>query len=330
MGEHTGADPAHPARIPRCTIVVPVFNGSATLGELLSRLGTVMTQAAGDAWEVVFVDDGSQDASWEKLQSLASTFGNVTIIRLARNYGQHNALMCGFHHARGQVIVTLDDDLQNPPEEIPKLLAALEAGSDVVYGKPEAREHSVARNFGSSLVQWVFNRVFGLDTGLSAFRAIRGEVVQRILQYDRAFTFIDGLLAWQTDRFAVVPVRQSARESGRSGYTFWSLVRLALNMLTSFSLWPLQLATVLGFVFSILSFLAAVFFVTKKLLFGIPVTGYTSLIVTVTFLAGVQLLTLGFLGEYLGRLHLNSNSRPQFVVRQIGPGPEPDGGRVAP
>jgi polyisoprenyl-phosphate glycosyltransferase len=301
----------------RLSVIVPVYNSAGTLVELERRLAAVL-RPLDPHYEVIFVDDGSRDGSWQVVRELQSQRpGHVVAVQLMRNYGQHNAIMCGFHRARGRLVVTLDDDLQNPPEEIPRLCAALERqGLDLVYGQPHDRQHAGWRNAGSWLINRFYRFVFRVPVSLTSFRVMRRELVQCTLGYNLNFTFIDGLLAWNTQRIGAIDVAHHPRRQGRSGYSLVRLIALALNLFTNFSLWPLRLISFCGLGSAGLGFLAAAYFLICYLLGTITVPGYASLIVAMLLLGGVQLLALGVMGEYLGRLHLNVNHKPQFVERQ--------------
>ncbi len=224
--------------------------------------------------------------------------------------------MCGFRQARGEVVVTMDDDLQNPPEEIPKLLEAIRGGElDLVYGRYGSKKHTAWRNAGSSLVNGFYRMVFGNGVRVSSFRVIRQPLLATILSYDLNFTFIDGLLAWNTQRIGQVDVEHHPRQAGRSGYDLKKLLVLALNLFTNFSLFPLQIVSCCGSVVSALGFVLAFYYLTQALLSNIVVPGYASIIIAVLIIGGTQLLALGIIGEYLGRLHLNMNRKPQYQVR---------------
>lgn len=307
---------------PDLSVVVPVYYSEQSLRALHARTATTLN-ARGVAWEMVFVDDGSKDGSWDVLQELARDHEEVVAVQLTRNFGQHNALMCGFAEARGDWIVTIDDDLQIPPEEIGKLLDALGEDVDLVYGTYGSKRHSPFRNIASTVVQKVFQLTFGIQGEITSFRAIRRTIVDEMLSYQKSFTFIDGLLAWYTQRVARVSVEHREREFGSSRQSLGKLLVLALNMMTNFSLIPLQAASLGGVMVSLLGFGMGLYFFAKKLLLDIPVTGFATLIVAVTMFSGIQLLTIGVLGEYLGRIHINVNRRPQFAVRQRRGGARP-------
>ena len=300
------------------SVVIPVYRSARTLPLLVSRLLAVLDDLGGES-EIVFVDDGSGDDSWQVLCQLQARHpGRIVAVQLMRNYGQHNALMCGFRHARGRWIVTMDDDLQNPPEEIPKLLAAIEEQDlDLVYGCCDVRRQRRWRNVGSWLVNRFARLVFASNVDIGPFRIIRRQLLQSIFSYNLNFTFVDGLLAWNTQRIGQVKVEHHPRASGRSGYSLGRLLVLAINLFTNFSLLPLQLVSVLGLLVAICGFAAGGFYLVQYLLANIGVPGYASVIVAVLVLGGTQLLALGMIGEYLGRLHLNVNRKPQYSERAV-------------
>jgi polyisoprenyl-phosphate glycosyltransferase len=299
------------------SVVIPVYNSEATLRALVGRTLPVL-EAMGLSHELIFVDDGSADGSWDVLRSLQAEHPErIVLIQLMRNYGQHNALMCGFRRVRGEVVVTMDDDLQNPPEEIPKLLAALDDGGlDLVYGLYESKRHSSWRNAGSQVVNLFYRVVFRNPVTVASFRAVRRNLLEAILTYDLNYTFIDGLFAWNTRRIGQTPVAHHPREAGRSGYDLRKLLVLSLNLFTNYSLLPLQIVSACGLAVSALGFLLAFYYLGQALLSNILVPGYASTIIAVLIIGGTQLLALGIIGEYLGRLHLNVNRKPQYQVRQ--------------
>ena len=297
------------------SIVIPVYNSEPTLKELYKRLCDSCCTSQED-YEIIFVDDASRDNSWKILEELHKQDPKVKIIQHMRNFGQHNAIMCGFHYAQGEYVITMDDDLQNPPEEIPKLIEKIQKGYDVVYGEYILKEHSWLRNIGSSFIQLVYKKVFNVHHNLTSFRIIRKQIVDCILRYDRNYVFIDGLIAWNTRNIGTVRVEHHPRKFSRSGYGVMKLITLSLNMVTNFSIIPLQMVSLSGFTFAGLGFILALYFFVMKIFYGIPVEGYTSLIIAVTIFSGIQLLTLGLIGEYIGRIHLNINNKPQYVIRE--------------
>lgn len=300
------------------SVIIPVYRSRNTLKPLMQRLRQVLDEAGID-YEVVFVNDDSPDDSWAVLCELHREHGDrLRAVRLTRNFGQHNAIMCGFHHARGRLMLTMDDDLQHPPEEIPKLLAAIERDElDVVYGRYDQKRHVPWRNFGSWALNFVYKRVFQLSSDFTAFRLIRREIVESVLRYQLNFTFIDGLLAWNTNKIGSVLVAHAERSHGRSGYSLRKLLLLSLNLLTNFSLFPLQAATIIGIAASACGLVAGVWYLVLALLGKIAYPGYASTITAILFLGGAQLLALGVIGEYVGRLHLNMNRKPQYLEREV-------------
>jgi undecaprenyl-phosphate 4-deoxy-4-formamido-L-arabinose transferase len=302
------------------SVVIPVYNSAEILRSLYARLRAVLA-SLGRPFEVVLVDDGSQDGSWPVLEQLQRDDPHhVVAVQLMRNFGQHNALMCGFRHARGDYVITMDDDLQHPPEEIPKLLAALESGGlDLVYGAYDSKRHGAAKNLASRVVNLFYRFVFQASVTVTAFRAVRRELLDTILSYSLNFTFVDGLLAWNTRRTGEVTVAHHPRAAGRSGYRFGKLLTLALNLFTNFSLVPLQLVSVCGVSAALVGFAVGVYYLFLYTISGITVPGFASTIVSILVLGGLQLLGLGIMGEYVGRLHLNVNRKPQYSVRRIVP-----------
>ncbi|MFN0195625.1 MAG: glycosyltransferase family 2 protein [Planctomycetaceae bacterium] len=300
------------------SIVVPVYRSRQSLPLLIDRLNNVL-RALDRTYEIILVDDGSPDDSFGVMQELQKTHPQViTVVQLMRNYGQHNALMCGFRHVRGRFVITLDDDLQNPPEEIPKLLHEIERNDfDLVYGCPDDRQHTAFRNVGSSLINLFYRTVYKIPVRVTPFRVIRRQLVDSILSYALNFTFVDGLLGWNTQRVGQVIVEHHPRRHGRSGYSVAKLLVLALNLFTNFSLLPLQLVSAVGLLASLCGMATAAYYLHRYFFGEISVPGYASTIVAILVLGGLQLLSLGLIGEYLGRLHLNVNRKPQYTERHV-------------
>jgi polyisoprenyl-phosphate glycosyltransferase len=301
----------------KISVIVPVFGSARTLPVLVDRLRHVLNSMEV-RYELIFVEDGGMDESWSVLEDLVSQHREaMTVIQLMRNFGQHNAIMCGIRHSQGEFVVTLDDDLQNPPEEIPKLLKAIETGGyDLVYGAYRKKKHENWRNIGTSLVNLFYRIVFRSNVTVTSFRIIRKNLAKRISSYDLNFTFLDGLFAWNTQRIGATEVEHHPRSDGKSGYNIPRLVGLAMNLFTNFSLLPLQLVSLVGIVASLVGFCIGFWYLLAYLLGRISVPGYASIIIAVFILGGTQLLALGIIGEYLGRLHLNVNRKPQYSVRR--------------
>jgi glycosyltransferase involved in cell wall biosynthesis len=238
-------------------------------------------------------------------------------INLMRNSGQHNALLCGIRAAKNEVIITMDDDLQHPPEEIPKLLAVLNQGYDVVYGTPQHEEHGLLRDLASLITKMTLQCVMGAEIArqVSAFRAFRAQVASAFAHDEGSFVSIDVLLTWGTSRFATTPVRHERRKQGNSGYTFRKLITHAMNMMTGFTTLPLQLASLIGFSFTLFGLGVLGWVLLRYFTYGDPVPGFPFLASIVALFSGAQLFALGIIGEYVARIHLFTMQKPPYVVR---------------
>lgn len=302
---------------PSISVVVPVYNSELTLPELVKRLRPVLTGVARE-YELVLVNDGSRDQSWRVIQQLAAEHDWVRGINLMRNYGQHNALLCGIRAARFDTLVTMDDDLQHPPEEIHKLMAKLDEGFEVVYGFPEHQQHGLLRDVASGLTKLALQGPMGAETArhVSAFRVFRTQARNAFANYHSPFVSIDVVLTWATTRFVAIQVRHDPRPAGISNYTFGMLFRHAMNMMTGFSILPLQLANLMGFLCTILGGVILVYVVGRYLLYGTSVQGFTFLASIIAIFSGAQLLALGIIGEYLARMHFRMMERPTYTVRE--------------
>jgi len=299
------------------SIVIPVFNGAGSVAELIGALENL---AIPGGHEIVLVNDGSADNS---LQVLHALFDNarvpMTLVDLARNYGEHNAVMAGLRHAGGAHVITMDDDLQNPPEEVQRLLAfSQRSGKQVVYTYYNDKQHPMWRNFASRFASWVANFVLDKPSGLylSSFRCMSAFVVREISRYEGPFPYIDGLILQITQDIDRLLVNHLPRSSGKSNYTMRRLIRLWMNMFVNFSVMPLRISTFSGFILSALGLLGGAIVVGEALLQS-PPPGWASLMAAVLLLSGVQLLILGIVGEYLGRLYLTVNRKPQSVVKEV-------------
>ncbi|MCX6027000.1 MAG: glycosyltransferase family 2 protein [Chloroflexi bacterium] len=302
---------------PSVTVVVPVYNSEESLPELCSQLAQALSQVAA-AFEVILVNDGSRDGSWQAIRGLCRSDTRFRGINLMRNYGQHNALLCGIRAACYDIIVTIDDDLQNPPKEIGKLLEKLDEGNDVVYGTPAVEAHGLWRDLASSITKIALQSTMGAETArkVSAFRAIRTITRAAFREYRSPFVSIDVLLTWGTSRFASVTVQHDPRATGESNYTFRRLVTHALNMMTGFSILPLQLASVTGFAFTLFGMGVLVYVVGRSLLQGTSVAGFPFLASMIAIFSGAQLFALGVIGEYLARMHFRTMEKPTYSVRE--------------
>lgn len=298
------------------SVVVPIYNSEATLGLLISRLESVL-RACTPSFQIILVNDGSEDKSWQMIQKFSKQYPFIHGLDLMRNYGQHNALLVGIREAQYDVIVTMDDDLQHPPEEIPKLLAKLSEGYDVVYATPQKERHGFLRDIASRVTKLALQSAMAAETArnVSAFRAFRTKVREAFTNYQSPFVSIDVLLTWGTTRFAAIPVRHDSRHDGISNYTFRKLFTHAMNMMTGFSTLPLRLASLIGFGFTLFGVGVLVYVIGRYLIEGGSVPGFPFLASVIAIFSGAQLFALGIIGEYLARMHFRMLERPPYVVR---------------
>lgn len=300
------------------SVVIPAYNSELSLPGLVSRLQPVLDSAAAD-YELILVDDASRDGTWQVIQDLARSNRWIRGVHLMRNYGQHNALLCGIRLARYELIVTMDDDLQHPPEEIPKLLDRLDPTADVVYGTPATEQHGLWRDLASQVTKFALQASMSAPIArkAGAFRLFRTALRDAFASYDGAYVSVDVLLTWGTTRFEAVEVRHEPRRLGTSNYTFRKLLVHSLNMITGFSIWPLQLASLIGFFFTVVGTAALLFVVVHYLIYGGVVPGFSFLASMIAIFSGAQLFALGIIGEYLARMHMRSMRHPAYTVREI-------------
>jgi undecaprenyl-phosphate 4-deoxy-4-formamido-L-arabinose transferase len=311
------------------SIVAPIYNEAANLRLLWERLSAVLGTLGRD-WEVIFVDDGSSDASLSILRELAAREPRVKVVELARNFGQHSAILAGFRESRGEVVVTLDADLQNPPEEIPRLLEVIDAGNDVVGGWRANRQDRAFRRLAS---RW-HNRVTSLIVGVPMhdygcmLRAYRRHIVDTVVQCDEKAAFIPALAASFAKRVAEIPVAHDQRTAGESKYNLLGLAKLSLNLITGFSLAPVQFVSLLGIAIALIDTAFAGFLLLHRLLYGPQQEGALWTLFAVLFLfVGFLFLALGLIGEYVGRIYQEVRHRPTYVVRTVHKGGEEGAGR---
>ena len=300
------------------SIVIPVFNEQENLDELYRRLNAVM-QGLGASHEFIFVDDGSTDNSLLMMKTLHEQDPRVKVLKLSRNFGHHLALTAGVDYAKGEAVILMDADLQDQPEEIPKLTEKLCQGYDVVYGIRKNRKESLPRRIISNVFMAAMNRLGGSNhfaTG-GVFRVMSRQVCDELRRCRETSRFITGLVGWLGFNQVGVEVEHGARYAGRTKYDLWRMIKLFLNTLTSFSYAPLQLASYLGLVAALVSVSWGSYVVYRWIFVGVPVAGFTSIIVAVLFLGGIQLIVLGLIGEYVGRTYTESQGRPLYVVKDI-------------
>jgi glycosyltransferase involved in cell wall biosynthesis len=298
------------------SVVVPVYNSALSLPELVEKLAVVLPPCA-ERYELILVDDGRRAASARVIREIVGRNQWVRGIELMRNFGQHNALLAGIRAARYAVVVTMDDDLQNPPEEVPRLVATLAEGFDVVYGTPKRGEHGLWRDLASRVTKLALQSAMGVDVArhASAFRAFRTQLRMAFAGNYSPFVSVDVLLTWGTTRFTAIPVQHLPRRIGTSNYTLRRLITHALNMMTGYSTLPLRIASLLGFAFTLFGIAVLVWVVGRYFIEGGSIPGFPVLASIVAIFAGVQLFALGIFGEYLARMHVRSMGRPSSVVR---------------
>jgi undecaprenyl-phosphate 4-deoxy-4-formamido-L-arabinose transferase len=307
-----------PSASPALSVVIPVYNAEASIGRLVE---TLLAASPAGATDIVLVNDGSRDGSHAVCLDLCRRFpGRVTYLRLARNFGEHNAVMAGLNQARGDYVVVMDDDFQNPPEEVTRLLdATISGGYDVVYAAFREKRHCRLRNWGSLFNDRVATCLLGKPPHLylSSFKCLSRFLVDQIVRYAGPAPYVDGLILRATDNIGQVLVEHRDRETGQSGYTLFKLIRLWLTMFVNFSIAPLRFSAVLGLCIAGFGLVMAVWSLLEKL-FGVDLpTGWTTLYISIIIFSGIQLVMLGLVGEYIGRTLLECNCAPQYVVREV-------------
>jgi glycosyltransferase involved in cell wall biosynthesis len=301
---------------PEYSVVVPVYNSEASLGELCQRISKVFSEIE-ESYEIILVDDSSADNSWQIMKGLKKNDKNIKIIQLMRNFGQHNAILCGFYHVTGKYVITMDDDLQNPPEEMPKLINKIMEGYDAVIGAPEVKQDKFYKNIGSFFIRYLNTKIFNKPKSLklSSFRIMTRAVTYEIKVLKTPYPYISGMLLSLTRNLTNVTVGHDERKYGSSTYNLTKLIKLAFNLIINYSSLPLKFLTYTGIVVSAISFCLGLYFIVKKFLVGIPVPGWTSVVVLLSFFNGLLLVILSIMGEYLSRIINEVSNRQQFVIR---------------
>jgi undecaprenyl-phosphate 4-deoxy-4-formamido-L-arabinose transferase len=301
---------------PTYSVVVPVYRGAQSIAELQHRLEQVLHPLAG-SHEIIFVDDRGSEENWPAIQLLCATHPSVRGVRLSRNFGQHAATLCGISHARGEWIVTIDEDLEQPPESVPSLLSKAKEGHLVVYGVNEERSHAWWRNITSEAGRSLFKfAIPSLNREYTSFRVIHRSVATGLERFQSPFTFIDGYISWITHNYATVVVPHDVRAHGSSSYSVRMLIAHMINIFVTFSDLPLRVATWLGLGASLGGAIWGLFILVAKLTGAVSMSGYASIMAGMTFLGGLQLLILGIFGEYLARINFKTASMPLFLVEQ--------------
>lgn len=308
----------------KVSFVIPCYRSALTIGNVVKEIQDTMNGMSKYTYEIILVNDCSPDDTFEVIRKLCEENNNICGVNLAKNFGQHAALMAGFHQVTGDILVCLDDDGQTPANEVSKLLAEIEAGQDVVYASYEHKKHSSFRNFGSWVNEKMLQFLLGKPKELfvSSYFAARRFIVDEMLRYENAYPYVIGLVLRTTKRITNVPVSHREREIGTSGYTLGKLLALWFNGFTAFSTKPLRIATASGTVFAGIGFLYALYTIIKKFVNPAVPLGFSSMMSAVLIIGGLILIMLGLIGEYIGRMYICMNSAPQFVVRDFIPAKE--------
>lgn len=302
----------------RISFVIPCYHSEKTLAGVVKEIDAAMEELSGYGYDITMVNDGSGMETWEVISELCLEKKNRFGIDLARNFGQHAALMAGIRHTKGDIVVCLDDDGQTPADEVGKLLEAIEKGADVAYASYEHKEHSAFRNFGS----WVNEKMLETmldkprDLYVSSYFAMRRFVADEVLRYQNSYPYLLGLVLRSTKNIVNVPVHHRKREIGSSGYTFGKLLALWMNGFTAFSIKPLRIGTAVGAVCAGISLIYGIYTIVKKLINPAVPMGFSALMTAIIFFGGMTLLMLGLAGEYIGRTYISVNSAPQYVIRE--------------
>ena len=301
------------------SFVIPCYRSAETIEGVVEEIVTTVEGLQGYTYEIVLVNDYSPDNTFEVIKKLCKQNENIVGINLARNSGQHAAVMAGLRHSKGEIAICLDDDGQTPADEAGKLLAKIEEGYDVVFAKYEHKQHAFYRNIGTKLNELMTRYMLGKPKELytSSYCAMRRFVIDEIARYENAYPYLVGLLLRSTQNIANVSVNHRRREVGNSGYTFAKLLGLWFNGFTAFSVKPLRIATVIGGACAVLGFAYGIYTIVKKFINPLVPLGFSSLMAAVMFIGGMLMLMLGLIGEYIGRMYISMNNAPQYVIREI-------------
>lgn len=302
----------------KISFVIPCYHSAQTIEGVINEIEKTVKGVDGYDYEVILVNDSSPDNTFEVISSICTQNMKVKGIDLSRNFGQHSALMAGFHYVDGEIVVCLDDDGQTPADEVFKLIQELDNNADVVYARYPEKKHSIFRNFGSKVNEIMARFLIGKPKELyiSSYFVARRFVIDEIIKYNNPYPYVIGLVLRTTDKIVNVDVKHREREIGASGYTFNKLIKLWLNGFTAFSVKPLRIATLVGAVFSFVGFMYALFVIINKVLNPEIVVGWTSMISSVMIIGGLNLFMVGLVGEYIGRIYISINNAPQFVIKK--------------
>lgn len=303
----------------KISFVIPCYKSALTIEKVIEEINTTMGILSQYSYEIILVNDCSPDDTFQVIEKLTARYQNICGINLAKNFGQHAALMAGFHYVTGDILVCLDDDGQTPADEVGKLLNEIENGQDVVYAKYEHKKHSLFRNFGSFVNEKMAQFLLGKPKELyvSSYFAARRFIVDEMLRYDKSYPYVIGLVLRSTKKISNVTVNHREREIGTSGYSIGKLLGLWMNGFTAFSVKPLRIATWSGIICACMGFVYGIYTIIKKFINPIVPLGFSSMMSAIMFIGGMNLLMLGLLGEYIGRVYISMNNAPQYVIREI-------------
>lgn len=301
------------------SFVIPCYRSEQTLGGVVEEIRTAMSKLTEYAYEIILVNDGSPDGTFSVIKKLCEEDSKIKGINFARNFGQHAALMAGFRHVKGEIVVCLDDDGQTPADEVGKLLDGIENGADVVYAKYSHKQHSRFRNFGSHINELMTRVMLGKpkELYLSSYFAARRFVIEDVVRYENAYPYVIGLVLRTTKNIVNVEVTHREREIGTSGYTLGKLLNLWINGFTAFSVKPLRMATMMGAFFAAFGFIYTIYTVIKKFVNPAVPIGFSTLISAIMVIGGMLMLMMGLVGEYIGRIYVCMNRSPQYVIREV-------------
>lgn len=309
-----GQTPGAPVDV---SVVVPVYRASDSIRELYERLRSVLESLALE-FEILFIEDHGGDDSWEIIEDLSSQDARVRGIQLSRNFGQHAATICGFAHSRGNLVATIDDDLEQAPEDLSLLYEKAQEGHDLVYGVQQDRSHPEWRNFASKLARRLLKSAIpSLHHDYTSFRLLRGSLAREIPKFDSPYPFVDGYLTWLVHGYATVNLPHHPRQQGTSGYTFRKLLAHTTNIMVTYSIVPLRLAILMGLASICLGIAWLVLILLGNFFGWVTVTGFTSIMAAIILFGGIQLLILGIIGEYIGRMNLRYSKKPPFKVGSL-------------
>lgn len=303
----------------KISFVIPCYRSQDTIGDVVGDIHQVMGEHPSWRYEVVLVNDGSPDDTSGAIAALARADSRVVAVDLMRNFGQASAIMAAYHYVSGDIIVNLDDDGQTDPKQVFRLIDVLTPDLDVVYARYDSKKHNAFRNFGSKVNDIMADHLIGKPRELifTSYFCARRQVVDEMIKYDKPYPYIDGLVMRVTRRVGTAAVHHKEREEGESGYTFRKLLGLWMDGFTAFSVKPLRIATIFGFIVALVGFIYGIYTIINQFIHPSDVSGWPSLISTLVFLGGMIMVLLGLVGEYVGRIYISQNNAPQFIVRDV-------------